>query len=812
MTQRWDAPVGPSVDVPPWGAIRAVGGALIALGAATLAGWALGVSPLKAVLPGLVAMKVNAALGLMASGLGLLRLRAGGPLFWACVATSTGIGAATALEYLAGVDLGIDQLAVLDRESAALGLPPGRMALSTAVGLSTSGVALATLRARPRWSLPQYLGLALTGLGAFSTVGYVLGERSLYLLSPVTSLALNTAMGFAVLGLATVAAGPTRGPLAGVIRDVRAGALGPRLLVAPVALSLAVSWLGLAGARAGWYSTSFGMVAFAAANALSLSGLAWAVALAGHRDAQRRDRAERAIRASERHFRTLAEGMPHFVWQANPLGDVEYASPAWSAYSGFDAARTAGLGFLDAFHAEDVPVIRDAWMRALARGDLYQVEGRARCLADGSYRWFRLTGLPVRDERGVVERWVGTVTDIDGQRRLEGHRAAALAREQQAREAAEAAHAEAQALSAAKDKFLAMLSHELRTPLNPILLTATAILDDPADPGDRREEWEMVRQNVGLEARLIDDLLDVMRTISGKMPYQFEVVDVHDLIRKTVEIVRSDASAKGIALELDLSALMPTVRADPARLTQAFWNLMKNAVKFTGEGGGIALRTRDEGPRVVVEVVDTGIGIDPAALGKVFLAFEQIEDTVTRRYGGLGLGLTIAKSVVERHGGSIHATSLGSGRGATFTIRLASVALAPSKAEERGRRPDAERLACNLLLVEDDAMTRRVMATLLRNAGHAVTTAASYDEALAAADAADNRFDLVVSDIGLPGRSGLELIRELHGRHGLRCVALTGFGMDEDIQKSHEAGFIAHITKPVDFPKLDELIQRVAAG
>jgi len=374
-----------------------------------------------------------------------------------------------------------------------------------------------------------------------------------------------------------------------------------------------------------------------------------------------------------------------------------------------------------------------------------------------------------------------------------------------ARAQAEAARAEAESAGRSKDRFLAMLSHELRTPLTPVLLTATALLDDPSTPPEIRPAWEMVRHNIGLEARLIDDLLDVMKTISGKMPYHFEVVDAHDLIRQALEIVRSDIHGKGLRLATELGAGLSHVKADPARMTQALWNLVKNSVKFTAEGGGISVRTRNEGDRLIVEVADTGIGIEPAALVRIFNAFEQVEDSVTRQYGGLGLGLAISKSVVDSHQGTLRATSPGPGRGATFIIDLITVA--PLAEDRAGRAPGVvERRPFAILLVEDDAMTCRVMATLLRNAGHSVTTASSYSTALAVASA---DFDLVISDVGLPERNGFELMRELRARHGLLGIALTGFGLDEDIRKGRDAGFIIHMTKPVDFAKLDDAIQTV---
>ena len=213
-----------------------------------------------------------------------------------------------------------------------------------------------------------------------------------------------------------------------------------------------------------------------------------------------------------------------------------------------------------------------------------------------------------------------------------------------------------------------MLSHELRTPLTPVLLAAAAARDDPDTPEHLRSTFEEIRQNLELEARLIDDLLDVMRIIRGKMPYHFEVADTNDLIARAVEICRGESSSKGLEIVLRLSGEHHHVKADPARLQQVLWNLIKNAVKFTPRGGNVTIRTRNEGDRLEIDIVDTGIGIEPAHLPNIFNAFEQGEDVITQRFGGLGLGLAISRSIAEGHGGQLFATSEGRDQGATFTL------------------------------------------------------------------------------------------------------------------------------------------------
>jgi signal transduction histidine kinase/ActR/RegA family two-component response regulator len=390
--------------------------------------------------------------------------------------------------------------------------------------------------------------------------------------------------------------------------------------------------------------------------------------------------------------------------------------------------------------------------------------------------------------------------DITERRRVEG----------ELREAKEAAEAS----SRAKDQFLAALSHELRTPLTPVLAAVSAMLEDPMTPLEVLPVLEMTRRNVTLEARLIDDLLDVTRITQGKLSLQMERVDAHALILRALAICRGDIQVAGLRLEMDLAADAPHVEADPARLQQVFWNLIKNAVKFTPKGGTLAIRSRNEpdpaappgGLRLVVEVADTGIGIEPEALPRIFNAFEQGGAAITRQFGGLGLGLAISHSVVERHQGRLTASSAGRDRGATFTLEIAAM---PEPAAARAGTPSpapAPRRALRILLVEDHVDTLKIMARLLGRLGHAVTTADRVGAALEAAAGAD--FDLIVSDLGLPDGTGLDLIRHLRASRPIPGIALSGFGMEEDVRKSHEAGFTAHLTKPVDFGKLTDAIQQ----
>ena len=374
------------------------------------------------------------------------------------------------------------------------------------------------------------------------------------------------------------------------------------------------------------------------------------------------------------------------------------------------------------------------------------------------------------------------------------------------------AREEAEAASRAKDRFLAVLSHELRTPLTPVLAEVSAMLDDAETPEEFRPFLEMTRRNVELEARLIDDLLDLNRIVQGKLRLNREVVDAHRLVLEALEICRPGIDESGLRVEVALGADRHHVEADAARLQQVIWNLIKNAVKFTPGGGSIAIRTRDEGGRLVVEVADTGVGIDPETLPRIFDAFEQGCTSVTQQFGGLGLGLAISRSLARAHGGRLLAASAGKGRGATFTLELpavdapsaAPVAKSPVVGEGRPGGP------LRILLVEDNVDSLRVMARLLGRRGHSVATAEGVEAALRVVDER-GEFDLLISDLGLPDGTGLDLMRRLRAAGGPPGIALSGFGMDDDLRRSREAGFVEHLTKPVDFPKLEAAIGRIAS-
>ncbi|CAG4892105.1 hybrid sensor histidine kinase/response regulator [Paraburkholderia saeva] len=508
------------------------------------------------------------------------------------------------------------------------------------------------------------------------------------------------------------------------------------------------------------------------------------------------------LRDREQHYRTLSEALPHLVLTCDAHGDCDFFSKQWFEYTGLNEAASHGLAWLDAVHPDDREEIRQTWLKAVRSGATdYRHELRIR-RHDGVYRWFAARIVAVKDHDGGVSKWFGSCTDIHPQREAIEERERLLASEQAARQIAEEANR-------AKDRFLAMLSHELRTPLTPVLAGARVIELMPDLPESARAGLRMILRNVELEARLIDDLLDLTRVANGKLRLSLETVDVHEVIDGVLELFRSEIQVKQQDVHVEKAAQHHYVLADRARLQQMLWNLIRNAAKFTPDGGHIYVRTHDERMQIQISVEDTGIGIEPEQIDKLFNAFEQGNQSTTRQFGGLGLGLAITKALTDVHGGTVTAKSPGAHCGATFTITLPTAAK-PSESASivplAGSHPEGE-LA--ILLIEDHEDTAEVMAQLIRGLGHDVTVVGRVADALAATQAAS--FDLVVSDVGLPDGTGLDFIMAFREHSDVPAVALTGFGTDDDVRRCLAAGFTSHLTKPVNFTQLEQMIESAAS-
>lgn len=522
-------------------------------------------------------------------------------------------------------------------------------------------------------------------------------------------------------------------------------------------------------------------------------------------DVTERHWAEEDLLRTNQALRALVEASPLAIMVVDRDGTVRVWSPAAERIFGW--SRREVLGRVLPIFPADGEAERESNFRAAFEGQPLSGVEAVRLRKDGSLIDVAIWTSLLRGPQDEPESVLAVIADIGDRKRAEK----ALLRHTE----------EVQAASQAKDRFLAVLSHELRTPLTPVLAAVSTLEAGQSLSPDLRESLAMIRRNIELEARLIDDLLDLTRISRGKLELHCQAVDAWEILQHAIHMCCAQEVATG-RLRLDLGLIPADYRvwADGPRIMQVFWNLLNNAVKFTPEGGVITVRSAIEDgaeKRLAVEISDTGIGIEPEMLPRVFDAFEQADRRITRRFGGLGLGLAVSKAILELHGGSLTAASAGRGHGSAFTVRLpmgepaldlddtisdlAAPAVVSLPVTERGLR---------ILLVEDHADTAAAMADLLELVGHQVTTATSVAAGLAAAARAEGALDLVLSDIGLPDGSGLELMRELVRLYGLPGIALSGYGMEEDLRKSREAGFSLHLTKPVTLQTLKAALLQVA--
>jgi signal transduction histidine kinase/ActR/RegA family two-component response regulator len=389
---------------------------------------------------------------------------------------------------------------------------------------------------------------------------------------------------------------------------------------------------------------------------------------------------------------------------------------------------------------------------------------------------------------------------------------AAMAERRRAEEELQQQKAVVEGVNRTKDHFLAMLSHELRTPLTPVISALEGLETEPAQTGEVKSALAMIRRNIELETQLIDDLLDFTRIAKDKLQLRFAPVDAHMAISNVSEICRAEADPKRLRVHLNLRANMHYVAADAAKFQQIIWNLLKNAIKFTPEDGEIAISSSNPSPEVLtISVRDTGIGMEPEVMQRIFDPFEQGNRSLERRFGGLGLGLAISKSLAQAHGGTLTAQSDGRDRGSTFLLSMQTTSPAEGLGSPARAGDETSRQGLRILLVDDHQDTCAALEKLLVRRGHLV--AATHNVRSAMEAAVRNRFDLLISDIALPDGSGMELMTQLQAISKMPGIAISGFGNNGDIERSLQAGFCEHLIKPVKLETLEAAMERaIAAG
>lgn len=501
--------------------------------------------------------------------------------------------------------------------------------------------------------------------------------------------------------------------------------------------------------------------------------------------------AEVSLRESEERFRTLADHIAQFAWMADPTGWIFWYNRRWYDYTGTDLESMQGWGWQAVHHPDHVERVTGKFRRHVELGeaweDTFPLRGK-----DGKFRWFLSRAQPIRDPAGEVLRWFGTNTDITDR----------MAMEEALREA-----------DRRKDEFLATLAHELRNPLAPIVSGLELLRTGDDDPALRARVHEILDRQTAHLVRLIDDLLDVSRITRGKVELRLRDVELAAVVASALEASRPLLDEAGHELRVELPEETVPLRADPTRLAQVFSNLLNNAAKYTPPGGRVELVAERDGDTVEVRITDNGAGLDATLRERLFEMFVQGPSNTVGQ-GGLGIGLTLVRSLVELHGGQVAAESAGAGHGSTFKVRLPVSVCAPSP-DASEPEPEQETVApmarpLRVLIVDDNVDAADALGDLLAAFGHDARVVYDGIEALGAA--ADHRPHLVLLDLGMPGLDGYETARRLRRLPHPRTViaALTGWGQEEDRRRTREAGFDHHLVKPADIRQITALLATVA--
>ena len=505
-----------------------------------------------------------------------------------------------------------------------------------------------------------------------------------------------------------------------------------------------------------------------------------------------------ALHQTAEQFHILVDSVEEYaIYLLDPNGNVVTWNTGAEKIKGYRAEEIIGKNFACFYTAEDVAGEKPQsnLHEAAHRGHIRDQGLRVR--KDGTTFEAEVILTVLRDEKGNTRGYSKVTRDITDQIRSREFEAEKIAAEK---------------ASKAKDDFLAALSHELRTPLTPALAAATYLQENAAKlPTEFAEDVQIIKRNVQLQARLIDDLLDLTRITRGKLQLTLERVDANALVRDAIEIAESAIAAKKLNVSTEFDATKPYILGDSIRLQQVFWNLINNAVKFTPSGGQIAIRTsNDEAAHFHFKIRDNGIGIERERMGLLFTPFEQADASVSRQFGGLGLGLAISKHLVDLHHGTIEAESRGRSFGSTFKVTLDMLPEGVGTTDPDSRAPKRPPKPLRILLVEDHRDTRRTLSRLLTHFGHEVLAADNIRSALKIADSGN--VDVLLCDIGLPDGSGYEVISQAKRKQPIKAVAITGFGTEDDIRRSKEAGFDFHLVKPIDLHELQTVLDQVGAG
>jgi PAS domain S-box-containing protein len=533
------------------------------------------------------------------------------------------------------------------------------------------------------------------------------------------------------------------------------------------------------------------------------------------RDVTDERRAEEALAEQREWFETTLESIGDAVIATDVNGHVVFMNAIAEQLTGWRLGEANGRSCTDVFNIVNENsrrTVENPVTRVLAEGAVVGLANHTVLIAaDGTERPIDDSGAPIRSRDGRIVGVVLVFRDVSDRHRAELERRDAALERERLLDAERAARADAERASRVKDEFVAMVSHELRTPLNAMLGWTQLMVKPDVGPDVIARGVDVITRNTRLQAQLISDLLDISRIVSGKLRLEIEELEFTSVVGDAIDTIQRDAEARRITITRDLDAAVGLIAGDAARVQQIVWNLLSNAIKFTPEGGQISVQLRKRNGDAELTVTDTGVGIRPEFLPHIFDRFEQADQSITRRFGGLGLGLSIVKHLVELHGGSIVAESGGIGQGATFMIVLPSSAGTQARHErphdstKESAQPRDSLSGIRILIVEDEPDTSEFLDRLLRGYGAEVVMARTAAEALSRIN--DDKVDLVLSDIGLPDVDGYDLmhqIRALPASAGgaVPAIALTAYARTEDRTRAFRAGYQAHLAKPIEPPEL----------